>query len=191
MIRRMLLRILCAIAFPFFLIPIGCKGDILTQENLQSGYELFFVEDCPTAHARSVTIQSNSQVAEKIESQVVITDVPDVYGACFQLTFDPEKIDVTVTEGDFLNKDGSETELTVNNESPGSLIIKISRMRVSYGMDAVGSEILLKLSFQHKKVEGKAVLTLKNSHLLDSSQPPREIPNLAWCSGSVIIIVRV
>jgi hypothetical protein len=64
-------------------------------------------------------------------------------------------------------------------------------MRVSYGMDAVGSEILLKLIFQHKKVEGKAVLTLKNSHLLDSSEPPREIPNVTWCSGSVIILVRV
>ncbi len=86
-----------------------------------------------------------------------------------------------------MNKDGSETELIVNSESPGLLIIRISRIRVSYGVDAVGSEILLNLIFRHKKVEGKTALTFKDNYLLDSSEPPREISNVTWCSGSVII----
>ncbi len=88
-----------------------------------------------------------------------------------------------------MNKDGSETELIVNSESPGLLIIRISRIRVSYGVDAAGSEILLNLIFQHKKVEGKTALTLKDNYLLDSSEPPREISNVTWSSGSAIIII--
>ncbi len=187
----MLFKIIYAVSFVFFLAPIECKGYSLNQESLRSGYELFCVADCPNPDSRSVTIQSSSQVAEKIESRVVVTDVSNVYAACFQLSFDSDLIDVTVREGDFLNKDGSETELSVTSESPGLLIIRISRIRVNYGVDAVGSEILLNLIFRHKKVEGKTALTLKDNYLLDSGTPPREIPNVRWCSGSVIIIVRV
>jgi hypothetical protein len=150
-------------------------------------FAIFLEEDCPTPASSSVSFQSTSSGTEMATAEIVVTDVSDVYAASLHLIYFHPAVKVTVSEGAFLNSDGSETELLINDDTPGILIIEISRKNVSTGVDAAGSEILLNLTFEHRDAAGRTGLTISNNQLLDASTPPQEIPGVSWCSGSVSI----
>lgn len=171
--------------------PTGCEGQEGIERILQSGYELFFVEDCPDRRPGSVSIRSTAQVAEEVTGAIEITDVSGIHSASLRLTFDPDVVDVSVTEGDFLNHDGNETALQVDDDTPGVLVISISRAGASRGIDAVGSETLLNLTFRHKKAEGRTALSFSDAYLLGSGERAEKIPNVKFCGGTVVVIVRV
>ncbi len=166
-------------------ILIGCGGDGDGNVFVER-YCIYLEEDCPTPDPFSVCFQATSSQGSEIGSaELVVTDVNDVYAASLYLYFDSNIVRVTVSEGDFLNSDGSDTELLVNDDTPGLLIIGISRINVSTGVDAVGSETLLNLTIRHRNRVGSTDFTFSNNRLLDSSTPPQEILGVSWCSGSV------
>ncbi len=152
-----------------------------------AGFTINLEEASSAPVSSSVSFQSTSSGSETATAEIVVTDVSDVYSASLTITFFNPVVTVTVTEGDFLNSDGSRTELLINDDTPGVLIIEISRKNVSTGVDAVGSKTLLNLSFRHKNVEGYTALNFSNNSLRDSSTPPQEIPGVSWFSGSLTI----
>lgn len=190
MSKKSLLSILFLICSICLVIIIGCGGGDGggTGAVIPANYAIYLEEDCDPPAPSSVTFQSTSQGSELATAEIVVTDVAGVYAASLYISFNADVVSVTVTEGDFLNSDGSDdTEFLVNSDTSGLLIIGISRMNVSSGIDAVGSETLLNLTFRHRNREGDTVLTFSNNYLLDSSTPPQEIPNVSWCSGSISV----
>ncbi|MFX1518082.1 MAG: hypothetical protein ACFFC6_17430 [Promethearchaeota archaeon] len=168
-------------------ILIGCDGDG-NGGVIPERYGIYLEENCPIPDPSSVCFQAiSSQGSEISSAELVVTDVSDVYASSLYLSFDSDIVMVTVSEGDFLNSDGSETELLVNDETPGLLIIGISRRNVSTGVDAVGSQTLLNLTIRPRGRAGSTDFTFSNNYLLDSSAPPEEIQGVSWCSGSMTV----
>lgn len=180
-------QLFCCIVIASIAISFGCGGGSDGGGFTSASYGVYFEEDCPDPDPSSVSFQATSSGGERGTAEIVVTDVSDVYAASLYISFNPDLVYVSCTEGDFLNSDGSETELLVNSSTPGLLIIGISRINVSYGVDAVGSNTLLNLTFTSREETGSSTVCFSNHSLLDSSEPPQEIPNVSWCCGSVSV----
>jgi len=148
-------------------------------------FGIYFEENCPIPESSSVSFQYISQGGDPATGALVVTDVDDVYAAAFHISYDSSLIDITCTEGDFLNSGKRETELFIYADIPGLLIIGISRKNIPDAIDAVGSMTLLNLTFHAKNKEGNSTILFNNQHLLNSGTPPWEIPDVNWCGGSI------
>ena len=149
---------------------------------------LSFVGNQAPATGRVVTrlAAGGSCAARAVE--IVVTDVADVFGAQFTLTFDATKVSYAgaTSSGSFLTSGGAQVSVQEDSTGSGTVSVGISRIGVSSGVNVSGSQVLIRLTFAPLAV-GTSSLALSNAILFGSQTPPQPKPGLTWSGGSFTI----
>jgi hypothetical protein len=119
-----------------------------------------------------------------LELQLRATQVSDLYGVAFDLTYPTALLDYTSpTEGSFFGTPGAgQTSLQVAEASPGRLVVGLTRLGAVPG--ATGSGELLTLRFSAVGAGSQGIAFSQNS-AFDSAGQARP---LTWVAGSVSVV---
>ena len=119
--------------------------------------------------------------------EIVVTDVSDVFGAQFTVTFDPTQVSYAgaSSTGSILASGGAQVSVQQDGTG-GNVAVGISRIGVNTGVNVTGSQVLIRLTFAPVAV-GTSSLAVSNAQLFGSQTPPQPKPGLTWSGGSFTI----
>ncbi len=129
---------------------------------------------------------------EAFSVKVVLDHAEDLYGAALDVIYDPEFLEVAdvnadiegiqpgIIEGDLLNREGRDVTLlqaALEDDTPGTLVIGITRSGDVIGVDVASDTTLLSISFVPKKA-GETLILFSKQGLRDSEYD--DIPADPW-----------
>jgi hypothetical protein len=147
-----------------------------------------FTAASPAASNAVSTRESSGSTCEVARLELVVTDVDDLFGASFTVTFDPAVVsfDGWSTSGSLLDSDGVDLEL-LEDVDAGVVKIGVSRFGVDTGVDVVGTRLLLTLLFRKAADSGATPLSYTNGKLIGSEPQPQVKPGVTWVGGTVFL----
>ena len=116
---------------------------------------------------------------------LIVTDVNGLFGANIVLQYPSTLVSFqSATEiGSVLLSDANPVEL-IPGVSSGTLTVGLSRLNTSTTVNAVGSQLLVRLSFSRIAATGSGPLSpTAGSALLDAGTPPDSIPGITFSGG--------
>ena len=161
---------------------ISCNKNKTTSKP-----ESYFRPDNPEPPPNSVSLQPEENNKEHIKIKVYLNEISvgKVYAAAFDLVFRYSVIEYEGFEpGDFLEQGGQVTYQIVTDEgNPGRLIVGISLLGESEGVDGSGNLVYLK--FKAKEYE-TTPLVFENNELRDPTPPDgKKLTGISWYAGRV------
>lgn len=146
-----------------------------------------FLADKTTPAAGDVTLQEGSKSGNSVTVLVNVTGVNDIYGASFDVDFDPTKVEyVGFSGGNVLESGSHSPQYSVGgNPSAGRLVVYASRVGSVAGVDVAGTGLLMRLTFR-AKAEGSFPLSIQVPALLNDAASPTPIAGLTWHAGSLL-----
>jgi hypothetical protein len=146
---------------------------------------MVFVPDAVPGTVSSVGIPGGACNLVAVELQV--TDVNDLFAAELTVQFDPAIVayDGVNTVGSILESGGTQVEV-IETALPGSVQIGVTRL-ASTGVDAVGSQRLLRLTFRSVAGAGMSAVGYTGTDLFGSETPPQPKPGITWTGGTLEI----
>jgi hypothetical protein len=149
----------------------------------QSPISAAFTADEPQPPSNSVAMAQGSKSGDLVTVRVNVVGVSGVYGTAFDVTYDSTKADyVSWSAGTLLEQGGNTPNYTVTVPSAGTVVVGASRTG-STGVTASGQAIV-NLTFR-VKATGTFPVTIQNSVLYDSQNPPQPLPGITWYAGSL------
>ena len=167
----------------------GCSGGGGSDGDVIGGggstlLNVSFAPDTPAPGAATVALDLFSAPPGSVTVAVEVTDVPNVFGAGFDMVWDPAVAEyVSWAPGTLLESGGNQPAYQVALIQPGLLVVGASRTGAS-SVDAVGSVPLIRLTLRGLAV-GSTPVALENASLLDGQAPPQGIPSLNWSGGTL------
>lgn len=159
--RKAFLLTLMLLALFLSAFPVNFSSSTALVENTT-----LYIEPAQTA---------GLNVGDTFQISVLVSNVVDLYGWQFKLTYRSDALNATsISEGSFLKKDGASTffwnvKFTDNyNETHGLIIAACTRTRVETGVDGDGT--LATIVFKVKAAV-TTVLHLFETKLIDSASP--------------------
>jgi len=151
--------------------------------------------------ATNVNMNTASEqfVGIEFSLEMVVDNVNDIYGAAFDLIYDPEFLDVVdadvvadgvqpkVSEGELLNNAGIDTTFlrsALEDEIPGTIVMGISRSGAVIGADTSTDNVILSVSFLPKQ-EGTTSIIFDQQGLKTSDNS--NIPVDSWNGVTITI----
>jgi hypothetical protein len=163
------------------LITFGCNSSSTTPSGPRS---ITFTPLSATPPANSVTLQQASTTTNTVVIEVRVTEVSNVFAAAFDLVFTSTVAAyVSASEGTFLNAGGATTQFLVNSQTPGRVIVGLSRLSASAG-GASGSGTLMTITLRSAAV-GTTGVSFENSRL--GSPSGSQIPGVTFSGGTVTV----
>ena len=153
-----------------------------------SGTCLTFAAAASPAPGMVVMREGSASTCDRAAIDLVATDVADVFGASFTVSFDPDLVDYDgySVSGSALTSDGAQVEVLAT-PGHGQLVFGISRFLTPDGIDVSGTAPLVRLYFRNLDRTGSGALALPTGSLDDDSTPPQEIPGVTWHAGTIAI----
>jgi hypothetical protein len=145
--------LLVALLIGGFALAAGCGGDDDDDDNGGPLLATFTPSNNPPA-ANSLTLQAGSASGDTFTVLIRATDINDVFGATFDLAYDPEVLDVVSwsAAGSFLEVGGGVpvflTFPTDPDDANGNIEFTISRLAPSPAVDVAGTQTLLSVTFE-------------------------------------------
>jgi hypothetical protein len=140
----------------------------------------------PSPADLTVSMGTATIVDDLVTIPVNVTGVGGVYGAAFDVSFDPALAAyVGHDPGTLLEQGGQSVNYTVRTPAGSSLVVVgVDRVGAVPGVDVVGTQTLVKLTFRVRD-KGTFPLAFENASLLNVNLSP--IPNLVspWPAGSL------
>jgi hypothetical protein len=141
-----------------------------------------FTADAP-AGANSIYLgQGSSSVATRFKLDVKASQVTDLYGVSFNLEYPEARLRFlpgSTSQGSFLSSNGS-TDLIVEEDSPGLVVVGLSLLGDVEGRD--GSGTLLSLEFEPVSA-GSGSIQMKQHDAVNSTGDVMD--QVEWIGGSV------
>ena len=136
---------------------------------------------------KTVNMVQNSSISngDTLAIDVLVNNLSNVYGAGFDVDFDPSKlIYAGYVAGSFLEKSGDTVNyiITTQTGNSGKLIAGISRLGSVGGVSGNGKIVTLKFKVV---ASGSTSLSFSNNVLMDAAN--LSIPGLTWNSGLATI----
>jgi hypothetical protein len=145
-----------------------------------------FVPDQPSPGAATVNMTWDSSIGDTATLQVRVTNTDDVYGAAFDVVYDPSRVTfVTWAPGALLESGGHVPNYAVNSPEPGRVVVGASRKGNVSGVDVVGSRVLIRLVFRVTEV-GSSAVAFQAASLIDAALPPQDISGTTWFGGALV-----
>jgi hypothetical protein len=161
----------------------GGSGSGVVTSNLTPS----FVADQVDASGGAVSMTGDSIVGDVITIGILVTDVNDIYGAAFDVTYDPAIAAFQGwAPGTLLEQDGNRPNYAVDAPQPGAVVVGASRTGNVPGVKA-GGKTLIRLTFRVLQ-PGSARLSFRFASITDNRIPPEEIPGLSWFGGSLVVV---
>lgn len=152
--RPSALRILLLTLFAAALaLSIGCGGDDNDDDGGGPLVATFTPGSNPPA-ANTVSMQAGSASGDTFTVLLRVTDINDVFGATFDLNYDPDVLDVVgwSADGSLLDGGAADPVFLTFPTSPaaanGSIEFTISRLAPDVAVDVAGTQTLLAVTFE-------------------------------------------
>ncbi len=168
----------------------GCEDD----SDLGLGLScITFVPDAVPTDGEVVAQRSSDSGCDVVVVELVVTGVPEVFGASFEIDF-PEEIslisqDLDVTDS-FL---GDDLFQELQEVSPGTAEGAVTRV----GSEEVGAtpsdtdNILLKVAFFRFVSSGSGALSFNDANLILAGAPPVADPTVPFRGGTLMIVAEI
>jgi hypothetical protein len=135
----------------------------------------------PGANTVSALGSSSSNI---VTLSVMVTGTPGVYGASFDLVYDPDVVEFAGwSKGNLLETGGQQVTYQVNAQQSGRVIVGVART-TGVGIDAGVSTALVQLRLR-ARAAGVSPIRFENADLLNSNNPPTEIVGIAFTGGTL------
>lgn len=176
--------------FALFSLVFGCGGGGGGDSAPPVCVE--FAGSVATPVSMTVTAQDGpGSTCGAAQVVVSITDVDDVFGAGFDVVFDPAEVQFTGGVDDsnsYLGNDGVVVTTFANQVAPGRWVVGLARTSATApGVDFTGTRELCRLVFTRVGGSGTSTLTFDNESLSDASMPPQTISGVTWSGGTFTI----
>lgn len=173
-----------------FSLVFGCGGGGSSDPAPQVCVE--FTGAVAMPGAMTVTAQDGTgSTCSAAQVVVNITDVNDVFGAGFDVVFDPTAVRFSGTvdlSNSWLGNDGVTVTPFATEVAPGRWVVGLTRTSATApGIDFTGTRELCRLVFTRVGNTGNSSLTFENESLSDSSAPPQDIVGVTWTGGTFAI----
>ena len=153
-------------------------------------FDASFVADQGPPASGTVSMAEDSVVGDVVTLRVDVTDAVGIYGAAFDVAYDPESVSFRDwAPGTLLEQDGNAPNYTVVALQNGTVVVGASRTGAVSGVDAVGSRTLVRIVFEAKRA-GTTPISFRSESVTDDDVPPGEIPGLSWFGGSLVAVSR-
>ena len=175
--------VLLLLIVPIVLL-ISCGGSG-AGAVLQPPPNLVFVPASAPASGAVTLASGGGSTGDLAVIDIEVTDVMDVHTASFTLTYDSGVVGFIDfdTAGSHLGSDGTQLQAIVQENSPGTLTVGLTRLGAT-GIEFNGTEPLISIHFSRVAATGTSSLDFVNSDLLDATAPPQPIPGIQWFGGS-------
>lgn len=142
-----------------------------------------FQSDQPTPGAQSVSMSQGGVNGDTVTVRVNVTDATGVYGAAFEVGFDPARaFFLGHAPGNLLEQNGASVNYNVQEAPAGTIVIGASRTGNVAGANVAGTRTLVNLTFRLRQA-GSWPLTTANASLLDSQV--QAIAGISWSAGTL------
>jgi hypothetical protein len=135
-----------------------------------------------------VSLDKGTSTCDMLAIDVMVTDVNDVFASSFTLNYDESlaRFEQSSTSGSLLASDGTTVQI-LEDAQTGRVTIGLTRLGVSTGVNAVGTQRLVTLMFSTVADAGDAGITFSNQAILGSETPPVEKTSVAWVGGTLLV----
>jgi hypothetical protein len=152
-------KVLLSLEFVGLLLAMFFSTPILTEVSASPGTTVYVYP--------STKIVS---VGQTFVVEIRISDVYDLYGWEFKLSWDPSLLDVTgVTEGEFLKRGGDTFFYSKTNNTAGYILVDCTLLGDISGVSGNGT---LATAEFYAETEGTSILDLYDTILINSSEQP-------------------
>ncbi len=153
-------------------------------------FDASFVADQGAQASGTVSMAEASVVGDVVTLKVDVTDAAGIYGAAFDITYDPHSVSFREwAPGTLLEQGGNSPNYTVVALQNGTIVVGASRTGNVPGVDAVGSRTLILITFEAKRA-GTTSISFRSPSATDDAVPPGEIRGLSWFGGSLVAVSR-
>ena len=181
------MRAVVSVLTALLVLSAGCGGGSDGGTAAAASCVTFTGAQSP-ASGRVVARQAASGSCGARAVEIVVTDVSDLFGAQFTIAFDASKVSYAGAsgQGSVLASGGTQVSVQEGSNSPGNVTVGISRIGVNTGVNASGSQVLIRLTFS-PLTPGTSSLALTGAALFGSETPPQTKPGLTFSGGTFIL----
>jgi hypothetical protein len=131
------------------------------------------------------TMGQGASSGDLVTVSVNVTDTNGIYGAAFDVTFDPARAQyVSWSRGALLETGGHTPTYQVDSSQAGTVVVAATRNGSVAAVNAVGTKNLINLTFR-VTLAGDTPLTFGSPELFDGQVPPQAISGVSWFAGSL------
>ena len=142
-----------------------------------------FVPATSSPGPKSSVMGLGNVAGELVTVTVNLTDVSNVYGAAFSVTYDPARVSFHGSSaGTILETGGHTPTYQVTAAQAGTVVVGATRNGNVAGVNVSGTKTLVRLTFQ-VNVEGDTPLQFSAPELYDGAVPPQPIAGVTWSAG--------
>jgi hypothetical protein len=167
---------------------LGCGGGGSGDGGPSNNYAGSFTPDTQSPGANTVYTTGTSgsgSNASLVTVNVIVNDTADIYGASFDVTFDPSKAQfVNYSAGELLEFGGQSVSYQVNATTPGRLVVGVARTSGGLGVTVTDARILIRLTLRVTDA-GASAVRFGNPALLNSQNPPTPKSGIAFFGGTL------
>jgi len=166
---------------------VACGGGGSGSNVVTSNLTPSFVSDPTDGGGGLVSMTEDSVAGDVITIGILVRNAEEIYGAAFDLTYDPAMAAYQGwAPGTLLEQGGNRPNYTVDAPRAGTVVVGASRTGNVPGVKA-GGRTLIRLTFKVLQ-PGNARLSFRSASLTDNRIPPEEIPGLSWFGGSLVVV---
>lgn len=148
-----------------------------------------FVPQVTNPGSNSVSMIEASKSGDLVSIGVQVTDVNGLFGAAFDIDFDPIKLDfIDYQVGTALEAGlpaGSTVLYNITELQSGRLVAAVTRQGNVGTVDVSGAKRLVTLRFRVLEAGDVPLLFAAGSQLYDGQQPNQPIAGISWSGGTV------
>jgi hypothetical protein len=148
-----------------------------------------FVPEAVAPAPGTVTMAEAEQAGELVSVDVLVSGVDDLFGADFDVLFDPVLVEFVAWEPQALL--GTQPIATIAAAAPGHLVVGASRHGSEGAIDVGAAAALLRLTFRALDA-GSSGVSFDHADLLPvpGSGGPGTIGGLSWHGGTVVAVTE-
>lgn len=151
----------------------------------EAGIVASFVPGEPNPGSNTVSMFENATDGDLATIDITATDIQNVFGATFDVVFDPSVVSfVSWAPGELLEQGSADVNYQVAQGGVDRIVVGATRTGSAGGTDAVGSTPLIRLTFRVVQV-GASGMMFENQALVDDQSQPQAIPGLTWFGGTL------
>jgi len=180
------LRLLLAVVLGGALVACGGHnsggGGVVPQTCLE------FDAAAATAAGTIAAEPGSGSSCDLVAVDLIVNGVNGIFAVDLAVDYDPmiANYDGLSTSGSVLTSDGAQVQSLVSDTS-GHVLIGVTRLGVTTGVNAVGDQRLLRLLFRRVAGSGNSAMTFSQNVLLDAQAPPQPIGGLTWHGGTLAV----
>ena len=181
---RRWLRVALLCTLPATMACGGGGGDSAVPDG-GSSLTASFAPNTTSPGPKSSAMALGGTAGDLVTVAVNLTDISNVYGAAFSVSFDPARATFTGwSNGSVLETGGHGPTYQVDDAQPGTVVVGATRNGNVPGVNVTATRTLVRLTFR-VLVEGSTALQFSAPELYDAAVPPQPIAGVSWHAGAL------